>query len=274
MADHISVAEPFLRARRAVLGAHAVGPPRVLVRVDEFPRTGSFLAGRASSASFAHFDALMAAAHVPYLLAVTPRIARDPLDPRAGEARAMSADEVDLLTSLAGDRVAFAVHGLDHRTRIANPRQRSELDGLSPPELNRRLDEAHAVLAALGIAPRVLVPPFNRFEARQYELLARRYDVICAGPETVNALGLRAGPAWWRGAVLLPSYQPLYGRAADVREGIRRLVDGGVDLWAPIVLHWGWEADDGWGQLERLVDEIAPHVAPWSVFLGDVDRSR
>jgi hypothetical protein len=40
------------------------------------------------------------------------------------------------------------------------------------------------------------------------------------------------------------------------------------------VLHWGWEADAGWGELERLASVLSPHAAAWRDFLGAVGRSR
>jgi hypothetical protein len=42
----------------------------------------------------------------------------------------------------------------------------------------------------------------------------------------------------------------------------------------PIVLHWGWEAQDGWRDLERLAGLIAPYAAPWDDFLAVVERNR
>jgi hypothetical protein len=79
----------------------------------------------------------------------------------------------------------------------------------------------------------------------------------------------------WRGeAVYLPSYHPLYGHAREVRAGARALIERGAALWAPIVLHWGWEADEGWRDLEGLLEEIAPYTAHWDDFLAEVDASR
>jgi hypothetical protein len=274
LATHASAVAGFIRARREVLGARADGPARVLLRVDEFPRAGSFEGQRKSCTAFKRFDAVMEAAGVPYLLAVTPRVAHDVLDPQDREDRALDVEERDVLASLPRERVTFALHGYDHRTRIGNPRARSEFDGLEPAQLHARLTQAHALLASLDINPRVLVPPFNRFEADQLGELGHGYDVICAGPETVSVLGLQPGPSWRGDAVLLPSYPPAYGHAADMLAGVSGLVDGGAGIWIAITLHWGWESDTGLGALTRLVDELAPKVAPWTAFLDEVRWSR
>lgn len=273
-ASHASAVVPLIRARREVLGAEGDGPARVLIRVDEFPRAGTFAGSAASSAAFARFDEVIADAGAPYLLAVTPRVARDVLDHRVDEDRALDDGELAVLAALPRERVEFALHGYDHRTRVDDPRRRSEFDGLEPGPLADRLDRAAALVAALGIRTRVLVPPFNRFEAQQFGTLARHHDVVCAGPETVPVLGLRPGPGWWGDAVLLPSYPPCYGRAADMRSDLRRLVDDGSGLWIAITLHWGWESEDGFASLARVLGEIAPYVEPWPAFLAEVQWSR
>ncbi len=79
----------------------------------------------------------------------------------------------------------------------------------------------------------------------------------------------------WRGeAVYLPAYHPLYGHAGEVLGGASRLIEAQAALWAPIVLHWGWEADEGFSELRRLLAAIAPYAASWEDFLAEVDASR
>jgi hypothetical protein len=272
--SHLTAVAALAQARREVLGEAAGRVPRLLVRVDEFPYAGSFTEHGRLCAAFAQFEQLMAAAGVPYLLAVTPRVAREVLNPDVDEDRAMVDAELEILRSLPRDRVTFALHGLDHRTRLADPRRRSEVAGLDPAQVGVRLDRAQEILTPLGIEPRVYVPPFNHFEARHYGTLAERFEVICAGPETVRVLGLRPGPVWWQDAVLLPSYPPVYGNAAALRVGVDALLEAPLDLWVPLVVHWEWEAANGWVDLERLLQDIAPYAVPWETFLDEVRWSR
>jgi hypothetical protein len=78
----------------------------------------------------------------------------------------------------------------------------------------------------------------------------------------------------WRGdAVYLPSYFPLYGRAAEVLPAAQSLIERQAGLWTPIVLHWGWEADADWADLERLAALIAPFTPRWEDFLDAVQAS-
>jgi hypothetical protein len=271
-----AVVEPLLDARRATLGAEAARrAPRFLVRVDEFPH---YLAwdepGRYGTVAYRHFHAIMAEAGVPYLVAVPPRISHAPLDPAERSWRGLDDGERTMLTELvAADGVAFALHGRDHRTRFSSSRRHSELCGLGSGATAELLDGALAELAELGVATEVFVPPFNRFDARQYAALAERFAVVCGGPESIGLLGFQRSPMWRGDAVYLPSYLPLYGHAHEVRPAAQRLIEQECGLWLPIALHWGWEADDDWAELERLVSLIAPYASSWEDFLLAVRRS-
>ncbi len=270
-----AVVDPLVEARAALLGERARGAPRFLVRVDEFPH---YLAWdeprRYGSEAYRRFHEIMADAGVPYLAAVPPRVSRAPLDPAGREWRPFDDSERALLAELISDEgVAFALHGRDHRTRFRSPRRRSELCGLDEAATAELLDGALAELAELGVSTEVFVPPFNRFDAGQYEALAQRFAIVCGGPESIGLLGFHRSPLWLGEAVYLPSYFPLYGSAEEVRPAARRLIERGAGLWIPIALHWGWEADGGFSQLEALVELIAPHAARWEDFLAAVRAS-
>lgn len=262
------------RVRHRLLGADAAAPPRFLVRVDEFPHwLGTDDSGRFGTEPFRRFHEAMATAGVPYLLAVVPRPAPNPADPLDDRRRDLDARERELLAALGGDGVEIGLHGLDHRTRDARPRHQGELLGLGPDALARRLDEGIAVLDALGHRPRVLVPPWNRFGPEQWPVLASRFDVVTGGPESVRHMGLQPTPTWLGDAVYLPSYEPYYDHAANIVDDARAAIGRGAGTWIPIVLHWGWEVDDDFAGLRRLLDVIAPHTVRWDDFLAAVDRS-
>lgn len=263
-----SVVGPWLD-RRETLGEEGRGEPQVLLRVDEFPHARAFdSGGRFGTEPFKRFHAVLAEAGIPYLLAITPRVSRNYLDPGVDESRPLEDAEVAQLRALAGEGVAFALHGLDHRTRHASPRRHSELCGLSPRELAERLDRALAIFAELGLATPVFVPPFNRFDARQYPVLAERFEVVCGGPESVRLVGFSPTPARWGDAVYLPSYPPLYGRAGEVAAEVERLASLEAALWAPATLHWGWEIAGDFAALRRLCRTLSERVAAWPDFFS------
>jgi peptidoglycan/xylan/chitin deacetylase (PgdA/CDA1 family) len=270
-----AVAEPLMAARAAALGQAAPGPPRFLVRVDEFPH---YLASDDPTGygteRYLRFHETMRDAGVPYLVAVLPRVSSASLDPDASSWRPLLEEERAVLARLPAEGVSYGLHGLDHRTRHASPRRHSELCGLSLAQTEELIATALGELAPSGIRPRVFVPPYNRFDARQYDLLARSFDVVCGGPETVGLLGFQRSPVWRGEAVYLPSYHPLYGHAGEVLDAARRLIELRAALWAPIVLHWGWEAEDDWTALRELLAVIAPNAAHWDEFLAEVSASR
>jgi peptidoglycan/xylan/chitin deacetylase (PgdA/CDA1 family) len=251
------------------------GSPRVLLRVDEFPHARAFDAGdRFGTDAFCRFHAVLAEAGIPYLLAITPRVSRDYLDPEVEEWRPLEDVEVETMRNLAAEGVVFGLHGLDHRTRHDSPRRHSELCGLSPAATEERIDAARQSFADLGLETPVFVAPFNRFDAAQYDVLAERFEVVCGGPESVRLLGFGMTPAWRGEAVYLPSYPPLYGHAKAVAAGIERLAALEAALWAPATLHWGWELEDRFDSLRRLCDVLSNRTAPWPEFLSAVESSR
>jgi hypothetical protein len=269
--------DPLCAARRELFGESAGGPPRFLVRVDEFPSATRFYESDGEgeeSDSTLRFHEAMLAAGVPYLMSVLPEPALDPLNPHATETRALTAAELNVLSRLQADGAAFAQHGTTHRTRQSSPRRRSELADLTAAELGSLLDRGREILECHGIRSRVFVPPFNRFDARQYDALAERFDVICGGPESLALMGFHGGPLWRGDSVYLPTYEPLYGRAEAVLPMAREMIERQPGTWIPIALHTIWEFEDDLTALHELCNLIAPYAEPWSAFLDDVDRAR
>lgn len=260
-----------MAARRAVLGAAADGPPRLLLRAGAFPHP---LADedprRFGIDAFRRVHATLAEAGVPYLIAVTPRVSTRPLDARDDRWRPLEDREVELLTELRHEGVTFAAHGLDHRTR----RRRGapcELSGLNPQELGAHLDLAAAELADVAIRPDVFVPPFDRFDWRQWDAIATRYTVVTAGHDGVDALGYQDGPLWRGDAVWLPVYRPLEGRAPEVLAAARALAEAGASVWAGAAIDWS--AETAGSELAALLAGVAPWTVDWERFLDAVRGS-
>jgi hypothetical protein len=264
---------PLMRARTSVLGAAASGPPRFLVRVDEFPYYTSFDRPQDIDMS-RRFHDVMAGAGLAHLMSVLPQLTHAPLSAGASGGRALGDEEIALLQRMRGDGVTFAQHGNTHRTRFEQPRRRSELCGLRPAELQALLEDGRQRMHAAGVAEaHVFVPPFNRFDAAQYPLLADRFEIVCGGPESVALMGFHGGPLWRDGAVYLPCYAPLYADARTVLPAAERLIEMAPGTWIPIVLHTSWEQRDDFGALARLAERIAPYTASWEELLAELRRS-
>ena len=219
---------------------------------------------------------------MPYLIAVPPRVSRAPLDPSGREWRPIDDGEASMLAGCAIRPTASSASGSTGATTARGTSRRGATASCAAcrsSATEELLDTALGELRGFGIETDVFVPPYNRFDAAQYEPLAARFRVIGGGPESVPLIGFHRPPVWRGGAVYLPSYFPLYGRAADVLPAASSLIERQVGLWTPIVLHWGWEADRGWTELEQMAKAIAPYTARWDEFLdavrvsaGDADR--
>ena len=262
----------MMQARRAVLGDAAEGPPRLLVRVDAFPHP---LAAddpeRYGTERFRRVHELLAGAGLRYLTPVTPRVSHAPAQPRGEEWRPLDDGELDQLAQLRRDGVAFAAGGLDHRTRRSGAARRSEFVGLKPAALGERLDEAAAELAAAAIYPEVLVPPWGRFEWRQWPEMAKRYPVIGGRRESLDTFGYHDGPLWRGDAVWIPAFAPLHGPAAQALAAVQRLEEIGAAVWVAVVLDW---ADDSPEDLAARARAAAARSTDWEVFLAAVRFSR
>lgn len=267
---------PMVAARRALLGEAAAGPPRFLVRMDEFPHVEAWdEPDRYGTPTFARFREILHTAGVPFLVAVLPRVPKDYADPKETAWREHDESELAMLQELRRDPdVAFGVHGLDHRTRSTNPRRHSEWSRRSHKEIAARLEEADAVLRAQGLETDVFVAPFNRFDGTDWPLFAKRYAVVTGGPESIGRMGFHRTPLWRGGTVHLPSYAPFYGKAREILPAVERLIDEAPGTWVPIVLHDGWEADAGWEDLKRLAEALAGTATRWSAFAGAVQESK
>lgn len=264
---------PLTKARREVLGRAAEAPPRFLVRVDEFPYYSSFDQPQDLEMS-RRFHEVMANAGLSHLMSVLPQLTHAPLSVDSSGGRPLGDSEIELLEQMRRDGVVFAQHGTTHRTRFASPRRRSELCGLSSTDADALLERGRQHLLAAGVGEtRVFVPPFNRFDASQYKLLADRFRVICGGPESVALLGFHGGPLWRDGAVYLPCYAPFYSDAKTILPAAERLIDLSPGTWIPIVLHTSWEQGNDFSALARLAERIAPFAASWEELLAEVDRS-
>ena len=105
---------PLMTARRAVLGERAGGPPRFLVRVDEFPHYRAWDdPGRFGTDRFARFHEIMGRAGGPARRAVLPRVSHEPLTP-VGGARKRDAPRVRVGQANRDPPTPIMGVGLDH----------------------------------------------------------------------------------------------------------------------------------------------------------------
>jgi hypothetical protein len=266
--------EPLLAVRGELLGDGACGAPRFLIRVDEFPYYTAFDQPDQRDIEMSRrFHEVMARNGVPHLMSILPQLTHAPLEVGSSGGRPLGDVEIELIEQMRREDVTFAQHGATHRTRFQSPRRRSEFCGLAPAQVDAILEDGRRRLAEIGVHTRVFVPPFNRFDAAHYAVLAARFEVIGGGPESVPLMGFHGGPLWRDDAVYLPCYEPLYANARTILPVVERLIERAPGTWIPIVLHTSWEQEDEFRSLERLASRIAPFAERWDDFLDAVSAS-
>ncbi len=159
-----------------------------------------------------------------------------------------------MLADIASD-VEIALHGWSHRRRPGDVA--TEIIGCTPAELENTLAGGLGVLEAAGLSARAYIPPFNAVDRPGLAVLARHFDIVFGGPESVRWLGCVPGPCRLEGVWFLPSYPPAYGRAVEVAPFVRAVRTLPVPLLIPLTLHWAWEEADQFEGLHLLADALS-----------------
>jgi predicted deacetylase len=257
--QHWDVIESIRKEQRKCAEPARKTDLKIVVRVDDFPWNGWDLS------QFEEFHNIMMENRIPYLLAVTPKLASNPLDSTCDKFRALTEGEVRFLRD-AKEAIAVALHGLTHKVNytIKDYTRRSEFIGLPTEELAARLDEGMQILHEIGLDIKTCVPPYNTFDMQSMLALKARFQVITGGPESVIHLGLRLSPSILSDRLYLPSYIGPYGRAWEVLAFVDKVRRERVRLLIPVTLHWHWEAERGYTELKQLCNAIKDYVRPWS----------
>jgi len=105
---------------------------KVLIRVDDFPHwTKSF-------ADFKKFDKIMKKYCITYILAVTPKIAKNPKSISNNKYRELTKSEMEFLKrGEIENRITIAMHGLTHQT--TSNKKFSEYIGKDNKEIEKEI---------------------------------------------------------------------------------------------------------------------------------------
>ena len=223
---------------------------KVLLRVDDFPSLD------AKSDDLLRFHEAAMEEGVHYLLAVTPF-----LDDGSGR-KLLTTAERRILERVTSDGVELALHGFTHRSRYSN--FGSELLHMPGPTLERALAEADSYLAGFGFSTSTFVAPYNTYDPFTVSILAKRFAVLCGGPESVHSFGYRAGPSAFMGSTYVPSYRGAYELTDRDLPHLDRLLatSGGGTL--PITMHWANHLDSRLETFRAIARRIKGSVIRWS----------
>ena len=252
--DHVQIIRQQQRIRRLTAAALGVAVSnhacRFLLRVDDFP---SPFAG---TEDFLRFHRIAREHELPYLLAVTPFFSSH------GESRPLSDSDANILHACVTDGVQLALHGFTHVSRYRN--YASELAGMTTDALRRELERADAQLRSQHLETIGFVAPFNAYDPLTFGVLAERFPLICGGPESVSALGYRAGPAFFMRSLYVPSYREAYDVTLNQPGRFDRTLAEAAGLTIPVTLHWANEVRDGFRSFRTLCERLRGRTTRWS----------
>ncbi len=234
-------------------GVKKRGEVKYLVRVDDFPRWDN------SFNNFLNFHEIFKKYKIPYLLGVTPLLSLNVLDPKNKKFRSLTTNEADLLKEPI---ITVGLHGLTHQTILNKRWKRSEFIGLSSQEIENRVVNGIKELAKYNIESHIFIPPFNAIDEKNYEILKRYFKIITGGPESIKTLGFKITPCYFKGALYIPSYPPVYGSCKEIVNFIKSL-EIEEDIIVPITLHWSYEAKNNFEDVRELSKLIRNKTILW-----------
>lgn len=225
----------------------------ILVRVDDFPRVNMNLE------DFKMFDSIMKRFEIPYLLGVTPYPCLNPLNSKSTKFRKLTSGEIKTLHSLKD--VELAMHGVTHQTCDYGYFKKvfgyySEFVGIGRQATIAKLSMGFKLFKEYKLKkPRMFIAPSNRFDEENLEVFRKYFEFVMGGPETKKAIKKK------KAADLILSDGFHYGHSYDI------FIEPDVfesDECCCITLHWGWETDNDFLSLKKLLVELEGKVASWS----------
>ncbi|MGB9880938.1 MAG: DUF2334 domain-containing protein [Anaerolineae bacterium] len=243
-----TVVRRLLRADSSVRTAH----PVLVFRVDDFPRWDHELC------EFERFHRIFEQYQIPYILGVTPW-----LEFRKGYPRPITSDELTFLRreSTKG-LLSIALHGFTHESRHWADSV-TEIATCTKPELQRLIEQARQWFDKNGLPfPECFIPPFNSITMENLEVLSNWFRVILAGSTAISTLGPFKPQAFGR-VLYLPSYGPLYGSALRILRNLSLLQS--LRQVHIVTLHWAWEIESSFANVEELVKTAKESFAIWSL---------
>jgi len=231
------------------------GEPLFLIRIDDFPHWNKTLN------DFKKFHHIMEEFKTPYLLGVTPYLSLNRHNPFNTNFKILQPEEAE---TIKHPLIEIAMHGLTHQTN--NIRKNMEFAGLKEKEVSTKIEKGLEILRKSGITPRAFIPPFDEIDITSYGVISKYFRIITGGPASAKYLGYKVSPSFFKDAVYVPSYRPLYStcqRAADFikQHNIRRPV---ILL---IVIHWANEEKEEYYHLKELLKVIKGNIFNWNDLL-------
>lgn len=245
------------RQIRQMLNVTSRGEIKFLLRVDDFPRADI------PSDNFYRFYEILQQHTVPFLLGVTPFISKEPTNPHGQEYRRLTEKELHFLENTRNGIIEIALHGFSHQ--VIDSQNKSELVGLSTEELKKKILSAMDELSRFNI--RFFIPAFNTLDINNFRILAEHFTGICSGREALPYLNFRITPSYFFNILYIPSYEPVYGYSFEISNYVDQLLLHTENIVVPLTLHWSWEVDNEFRNVELLAKKIKDKTIAWNQFI-------
>jgi glycosyltransferase involved in cell wall biosynthesis len=171
-------------------------------------------------------------------------------------------DHTALLHQLKSFSCEPAFHGFSHRGHCG-PYQ-SELMQISHTRMEEKLASCLDNLPK-DLIPYICIPPFNAVHCDQFDILAKRFNIIATGPETCRFMGYYIGPLFTTaGTCIIPALPPLYATSQHLRQPglLRSLLS--LKGTVCVSMHMDHELSDNFESMQHLISHLRPHIIGWN----------
>jgi len=201
---------------------------------------------------FMRFHRVMAKRSHSYLLGVTPFLPEG-----------ISQEELDFLKRCKSHNVDLSLHGFTHK-KLGDKKYQGEVDCYTPKELDELIIKTKKFFIENDIEfPDSFIPPFNIIKKDSFATLSKHFLYIMGGPLSIKTLGFYKFLDKINNSFYIPSYFPFYGRIKEIDKGMRRMSMSGDNVMV-VTIHWAWEVDNNFVDLERFLVQYNGQIVNYS----------
>ena len=234
--------------------------PHFLLRIDDFPSHVR------DSKRFLKFYRLFSKYHVPFLIGITPRLAKNPMDADCKEYHELTEMEVNMIHEFVASGSDIALHGLTHQIR---GKVRDEWTRRTIEENEGMLNEGLSILRRHSLETEIFMPPFNKFDWNTISAASKLFKCITGGRQSRQYVGFQNSPSFLNGLCYMPSYPPANEKTLAIRKYVVKIKQSNINAYIPLTIHW---ATENFNDVRGLCKKIAGQTVSWHRFINELSR--
>lgn len=236
------------------------GSFKYLIRVDDFPHWEK------NYKEFLRFAELFSKYNIPFLLGVTPFLSLNPKSIYNTKFKFLDDNEVKILKEFSN--IEISLHGLTHQS--VNKKRTTEFIGLTDGEVEEKLTLGIKLLEEKQIFPIAFIPPFDKIDKNNFEIIKKHFKIICGGFDTAKYVGYLITPCIVDNkTAFVPSYFPLSGNINEIHNFLLDMKEENIIV--PITIHWTCEVNN-LERVENFLKFIEKKVISWRNFLSIIEN--